>query len=643
MAFMEKALVVYTQDQFALLEKVHTFALTHNIKLIDVPLDEFLETPGMFSDQADHVVAFVTDQTAHQLIDIAKTLNLSLGFIPLVQGGPLATWFKLPKEQDNAIRLAFEDDPEALDILRCNNEVVLGSVTIGNTPFVNQRSNTWLRREQSPWRFALYWLALLWRSIRNLFTISVFPVTIRTDKKELQTAISGMVAIENDIHSAAARLLDTTISVQDNRVSCVAIAPKSVIQYLEFLFGSLLRRRNQRKLPSCIGYIKTKRLTLTANRPMRLILDGRVRKTDHVELEMYPRAVRINMSDEYHDFHEPIDDNKDTMRIDNLPQNEERISMIARHLPLFTHALEEDFRELFLQVRDSAIAHPHYLALMILSSIVATLGLFLNSTAVIIGAMVLAPLMAPIVAVAMGLLRSDRSLTFQSLKTIGIGVALGLSVSAFLAILVPVKELTPEIAGRLQPTLLDLGVAIACGIAGAYAYARASVMRSLPGVAIAVALVPPLCVAGIGLGWANLSMIWGAGLLLATNLIGIAGAAALTFLVLGYAPVQRARKGLILTMASVVVIAIPLAFAFASIYQNYRIERDISQLEFVYNQQPIQFSNIEVNARRNAIYVRADSIGAQPLDEASMRALKDELEARWNRDVTLEIGFRYRM
>src|SRR5690554_3102437 len=223
MAFMEKALVVYTKDQFALLEKVHTFALTHSIKLIDVPLDEFLETPGM-------------------------------------------------------------------------------------------------------------------------------------------------VAIENDIHSAAARLLDTTISVQDNRVSCVAIAPKSVIQYLEFLFGSILRRRNQRKLPSCIGYIKTKRLTLTANRPMRLILDGRVRKTDHVELEMYPRAVRINMSDEYHDFHEPIDDNKDTMRVDNLPQNEERISMITRHLPLFTHALEEDFRELFLQVRNNAIAHPHYLALLILSS-----------------------------------------------------------------------------------------------------------------------------------------------------------------------------------------------------------------------------------------------------------------------------------
>ncbi|MCL5255379.1 MAG: DUF389 domain-containing protein [Gammaproteobacteria bacterium] len=643
MAFMEKALVVYPADQFALLEKIHTFALTHNIKLIDVPLDEFLETPGMFSDQADHVVALVTDQTAHQFIDIAKTLNLSLGFVPLVQGGPLATWFSLPKETDAAIRLALEDDPEAIDILRCNNEVVLGSVTIGNTPFVNQRSSTWLQREQSPWRYALYWLALLWRSIRNLFTISVFPVTIATEKKELHTAISGMVAIENDIYSAAARLLDTTISVQDNRVSCVAIAPKSVVQYLEFLFGSLLRRKNQRKLPSCIGYIKTKRLTLTTPKPVRVNLDGRLRKTDTVELEMYPRAVRINMSDEYHDFHEPIDDNKDTMRTDNLPHNEERISMITRHLPLFTHALEDDFRELFLQVRDSAIAHPHYIALMVLSSIVATLGLFLNSTAVIIGAMVLAPLMAPIVAVAMGLLRSDRSLTTQSLQTIGIGVVLGLLVSASLALLVPVKEITPEIAGRLQPTLLDLGVAIACGIAGAYAYARASVMRSLPGVAIAVALVPPLCVAGIGVGWGSLSMIWGAGLLLLTNLVGIAGAAALTFLVLGYAPVKRARKGLIVTLISVAIITVPLAFAFASIYQNYRIERDISSYEFVVQNQRVEFSNIEVNARRNTIYIRADTIGTQPLDDTSMRELKAELEARWNRSVTLEIGFRYRL
>ena len=112
---------------FALLEKIHTFALTHNIKLIDVPLDEFLATPGMFSDQADHVVALVTDQTAHQFIDIAKTLNLSLEFCAFDSKAgrwqPGLACRKTPKQR---FALALEDDPEAIDILRCNNEVVAG-------------------------------------------------------------------------------------------------------------------------------------------------------------------------------------------------------------------------------------------------------------------------------------------------------------------------------------------------------------------------------------------------------------------------------------------------------------------------------------------------------------------------------------
>ena len=65
----------------------------------------------------------------------------------------------------------------------------------------------------------------------------------------------------------------------------------------------------------------------------------------------------------------------------------------------------------------------------------------------------------------------------------------------------PVDRITTEMAGRLQPNLLDLGVAIASGIAGAYAYVREDVAKSVSGVAIAVALVPPLCVSGIGIGW----------------------------------------------------------------------------------------------------------------------------------------------
>ncbi|CUS47756.1 MAG: TIGR00341 family protein [Idiomarinaceae bacterium HL-53] len=641
--FFQKALVIHPADQFPLLSKVHSFALTHEIELIDISEDEFFERPGHYADQTGHVVALVTDQTASKYIDLAKTMGFSLGFVPINTGGPLSAWFRLPKDIESAIRLALEDDPEEIDILRCNDEVVLGMLTLGETPFLNQRSSTYLRREQSLWRFTLYWLSLLWHSLQNLIKIKVEPVTLKTEKKEFKTAITGLVAIENDIDCAAARLLDTSISVQDSRVSVVVISPKSVVQYLAFLMTTLRRRASQARLPAAISYIKTRVLSIHSRTPMKYYIDGRPRKSENICLELYPRAVRVNMSDAYHDRHEAKDDNKDTMKVDNLPQSAERIAMIAKHLPFFTHALEDDFRELFLQVRESAVAHPHYIALMVLSSIVATLGLFLNSTAVIIGAMVLAPLMAPIIAIAMGLLRSDRNIMIQSAQTIGIGVLLGLITSSLLAWMVPMQELTTEITARVQPTLLDLGVAIACGIAGAYAYARATVMRSLPGVAIAVALVPPLCVAGIGVGWGNLTMISGAGLLLLTNLVGIAGAAVLTFLALGYAPVKRARRGLAVTASLVGAIAIPLAFAFASIYQNWNIERDTQQRRFLALGQTVQLNNISVSIKQDTIYISADHIGSEPLTRAQLLELKRQLEERWESDVVLEIGFRHRI
>jgi len=645
MSFVEKTLVIYPQDQFALLERVHSFAITHNIELIDIEEAEFLERPGHYCDQAEHIVVMVTDQSATQYIDLAKTLNFSLGLIPITLGGPLTSWFRLPKDTEAAIRLALEDDPEAIDVLRCNNEVVLGMLTVGATPFLNQRSSAYIKRDQNTWHFLLYWFSLLWHSIRSLVSIKVLPVTLTTEKKKLKTAIAGLVAIENDVNCAAARLLDTSISVQDSRVSVVVISPKSILQYLAFLLTTLRRKDGQSRLPASISYIKTKRLTLTSRVPLKFYIDGRPRKAETIELELYPRAVRVNMSDAYHERHEAKDDNKDTMRIENLPQSAERIAYIAKQLPLFTHALEDDFRELFLQIRDSATAHPHYLALMVLSSIVATLGLFLNSAAVIIGAMVLAPLMAPIIAIAMGLLRSERSITLQSARTIGIGIGLSLLTSSILALIVPMKEITPEIAGRLQPTLLDLGVAIACGVAGGYAYARASIMRSLPGVAISVALVPPLCVAGIGIGWGSFTMVTGAGLLLLTNLVGIAGAAALTFLALGYAPVKRAGKGLAVTGALVAVVAIPLALAFASIYENYKIERDTSQRQFVLANEPVVFSNIQVQVQvqQRTLFITADSVGRKPLTEAQMLELKQQLEGRWQRTVVLDIGFRHRL
>src|SRR5690554_2739465 len=108
--YVAKALVVYPQDQFPLLESIHSFALTHNIELIDAEISDFLERPGYYCDQVEHVVALVTDLNVRDIIDHAKTLNVSLGLVPLSKGLMLTQWFKLSLDTSQAIKLAFEND-----------------------------------------------------------------------------------------------------------------------------------------------------------------------------------------------------------------------------------------------------------------------------------------------------------------------------------------------------------------------------------------------------------------------------------------------------------------------------------------------------------------------------------------------------
>src|SRR5699024_12158290 len=116
------------------------------------------------------------------------------------------------------------------------------------------------------------------------------------------------------------------------------------------------------------------------------LIDGKRRSSNTVELELYPSATRINVSAEYTSRNTTAakaKQRKDTVRLDNLPANETRIEMIQSHLSLFTRALEDDFKDLFKILRESARSSPNYVVMMILSVIIATFGLCLSSAAVI--------------------------------------------------------------------------------------------------------------------------------------------------------------------------------------------------------------------------------------------------------------------
>lgn len=638
-----KALFLYDDAENPRVQAVLAFAQAHSIALEQLSIHSFLEQPGRPLDFAEHVIALCTDADLAPLIDQAKSLNFSLGIIPVDhQQSRLREWFMFGGKLDEQIELAFSAESKAIDILRCNNEVALGSIMLGQTPFLDQRSRTYRKRTESTLHRVFYFFVVLWGGLRNLFNIHPFPITLSVGEEySVKTAITGMVAIENNVHNAAARLINTSISIQDGKVSTLLIAPKSISQYLSFLLSASFSAENKvTRLPNSMSYVRSNYLRVDSPLPLTYYVDSQKREAESIELELYPNAVRINLPEAYYQTQGGQHGGKDTLKLENLPLNEQRLDMIQQRLPLFTNAVEDDFKELFVQLRSNAQTSSSFVALMMLSSLIASLGLFLSSSAVIIGAMVLAPLMSPIISLAMALLRNDHSLLKNAMSTISKGVVLALAMAALVALIIPITRVTPEMTGRLHPNLLDLGVAIFSGIAGAYAYARESIMKSMPGVAIAVALVPPLCVAGLGIGWWDWPVISGAALLFTTNLVGIALAASLTFLVLGYAPLVKARRGLTLSTALMLAVAVPLTWSFQTMYSVWQVEQKVDASVLEINGKTLHLDALHVQVEPSKIYLKLEVSANSQVTYQDLSALKAHLEEQFKTVVQLDVNSR---
>jgi len=277
---------------------------------------------------------------------------------------------------------------------------------------------------------------------------------------------------------------------------------------------------------------------------------------------------------------------------------------------------------------------------MVLSTLLSTTGLFQNSAPVIIGAMILAPLMGPIISLSMGVVRAENQLISSSIKTLAYGVTTALFFSCIYTYSMPLSELTPEMRGRLNPNVLDLMVAIISGIAGAYASSKSEVAKSLAGVAIAVALIPPLSVTGIGIGWGNIDIIYGSFLLFITNLVGITLSASLTFLVLGYSPLKRAKKGLLYTSIILALVAIPLIVSFTKLIKQNSILSRLNNKIYIIDNKKVDITVLEVDlsSKIPLLYIktRSDTL----LSKEDLVSLKKNISGNIGDDIKLDVSMR---
>lgn len=212
---------------------------------------------------------------------------------------------------------------------------------------------------------------------------------------------------------------------------------------------------------------------------------------------------------------------------------ERGVERLRVHVPKLTR---DERKSLYERIEAGGKISTDFVVMLMLSATIAALGLVQSSAAVVIGAMLVAPLMTPLVAMGMALVQANVHLFHRALRAMVAGVFGGLVVSFMVGALSPWDDLSAEVVARGSPNLFDLGVALLSGVAAAYALARPGLAGTLVGVAIAVALVPPLAAVGISLSHHEYAIALGAAVLFTTNFLAITFGAALVFQFFGLGP-----------------------------------------------------------------------------------------------------------
>lgn len=253
--------------------------------------------------------------------------------------------------------------------------------------------------------------------------------------------------------------------------------------------------------------------------------------------------------------------------------------------------------------REDCLLSERYLFLTAMSAGIAVLGLMLSSAAVVIGAMLLSPLMGPIMGLGFALAIGDYQWLKQSARSLAWGTVMAVGLTGLLVYMSPIQTITPEIAARTQPNLFDLFVALFSALAGAYAMIRGR-EGTIVGVAIATALMPPLAVVGFGLATWNWTVFSGALLLYVTNLITIALTAWGMARLYGFKTSLSARQSTfqnVAVFAVFIALAVPLAYSLqqiafqtnaqriarAEIEEAFVADSEISRLDMEFRGEPI--------------------------------------------------------
>lgn len=589
-------------------------------ELVSIPLDKEFDL-----DKESSLLLYLADKDLKEVIPVAARNKWTITILPHPENKFTSTGLGVSDNLEEVITEFAEcETPFKIDLLSCNDVPVFSSVNIGDIFIFSERNG-----KKNFVQEVMYII----RNIRKASSLSHHSYQLSSDgEKIIHTSALGIIVVEHASSSLVSKRLLKDSSISDGSFQTFILAPQNLLVLFWFFVKSLVpNKKKLTRLPSFIGKIKTSNLTVVDKEAMKYTIDGEENQAEELRFEVLEQAVILRQKSIYSE-NRGKEDGRKSVKIEGLPKGETRTELIKRSLPILPRASSEQFQDLFKVLRTNSSLSTAFMVMMILSTLIATFGLFANSSPVIIGAMILAPVIAPIVSFSMGMVRYDVSMLKQSLVTITAGTLVSLAFAAIVSLLIPLKVLTPEIEARLSPTLLDMGIAVSSGIAAAYAHSNEGIAKSLAGVAIAVALVPPLAVSGIGIGWLDWEVFSGAILLYATNLAGIILFAGLTFLLLGFAPFKRAKMGLVYTLIIVILVAVPLSLSFNRIMQEASITRALEGTTI----ENVVLRDVRIRFGSQMV-VSLRLVGPENIEPERIQLIKKEIEDRINEPIVLEV------
>jgi uncharacterized hydrophobic protein (TIGR00271 family) len=292
--------------------------------------------------------------------------------------------------------------------------------------------------------------------------------------------------------------------------------------------------------------------------------------------------------------------------------------------------LEDD---VFLHVGATHAKTTRFWVQLVLASVIAAGGVIGDSTPAVIGAMIIAPLATPIYGLALAAVVGDRKALRSSLGLLVGGIAVNILIGVLLGMItlnrMPIA-VNPQIVGRTAPTILDLVVAVATGVAGSFALARRDVADILAGVAIAISLVPVLAVVGITLGAGQFSLALGAFILFLANAAAILIAGAVVFKAAGYAreavdrDAKAGRRAHIAIIVLVVILLVPLVGSSSQIllYEKWTGDAETATTQWLAG---TGWKLEDVTQSSNEIVINVIGPGAAPSAEELKTALRDRI------------------